>query len=266
MVSALELLAGVDNALSEKFPEAKLQIEFAFQLSKGRLLEDPIFLLCKEVLRVPFPAKLGRPHPEVIADYMDVVCRADSLEQIRTGLVAVNKLRTKGGGRAGFAGLTSAVVKELLAGPKSQWVKGCETFVGEVYPEWRDHLKRTGKRLPDQTREEFKSRQAWDAEKARWMETKLKWLEVTMSPKLVAETTKRLDAVLELTIFVSRELLLRNYNVERHDSDVYDQFMLHYLAVDRFVIVTDDENLRTRTSRSSQAGRILSFDQFLKGL
>lgn len=174
MVSGLELLAGFDNALSEKLPEAKTQIELAFQLSKGRILEDPTFLLCEEVLRVPFPAKLERPRPEVIADYMHVVCCADSLEQIRAGRVPVSKLRTKGGGQAGFAGLTSAVVKELLAGPKSEWVKGCETFVGEIYPEWRDHLKRTGKRLLNQKREELKSRDAWDAEKAKWTETKLK--------------------------------------------------------------------------------------------
>ena len=39
MVSALELLAGFDNALSEKFPEAKMQIELAFQLSKGAFLK-----------------------------------------------------------------------------------------------------------------------------------------------------------------------------------------------------------------------------------
>jgi len=73
MVAALELLAGFDNALPKRFPESKEQIRLAYELSKGRVLEDPIFLLCKEVLRVPFPAKLERPRPEVIADYMQIV-------------------------------------------------------------------------------------------------------------------------------------------------------------------------------------------------
>jgi hypothetical protein len=266
MVSALELLAGFDNALPKTFPASKEQIKFAYELSKGRILEDPTFLLCKEVLRVPFPPKLERPRPDVIADYMQVVRSADSLEQIRAGHVPVTKLRSKGGGQAGFAGLTAAVVKELLAGPKREWVEGCEALVSEIYPQWREHLQRTGKRLPDQMREEIKSRTAWDTEKAKWTETKLKWLEASTSTALVADVAKRLDAVLEFTVFVSREILLRNYNVEKHDSDVYDQFQLHYLAVDRFVIVTQDPDLLTRTTHSSQAGRIVPFERFLQGL
>ena len=85
-------------------------------------------------------------------------------------------------------------------------------------------------------------------------------------PDAVAEITRRLDAVLELTIFVTREFLTRNYNLEKNESDVYDQFQLNYLAMDRFIIVSQDKNLRTRTARSSQATRIMSFDEFLKSL
>lgn len=266
MVSALELLAGFDGASSEKFQEAKTQIEFACQLAKARLLEEPTFLLCKEVLRVPFPAKLERPRPELIADYMQVICCADSLEQIRAGRVPVSKLRSKGGGRAGFAGVDGPVLKELVAGPKRQWVEGAEMFAGEIYPQWRELFEKTGKRLPDELRREIKSRQAWGREKAKFTEAKLKWLEATTTPELVAQIAKRLDAVLEFTIFMDRELLLGNYNLEKHDSDVYDQFQLHYLAVDRFVIVTEDVRLQERTARSSQAARILSFDQFLQTL
>jgi hypothetical protein len=77
---------------------------------------------------------------------------------------------------------------------------------------------------------------------------------------------KRLDAVLEFTIFVTREFLTRDYNLEKHESDVYDQFQLHYLAMDRFVIVTEDRKIRKRTSLSSQLRRIKSFDEFLKTL
>jgi len=61
-------------------------------------------------------------------------------------------------------------------------------------------------------------------------------------------------------------MLLGNYNVEKHESDVYDQFQLHYLALDRFVIVSEDRDLQTRIAHSSQAGRILSFQRFLQSL
>lgn len=191
MISALELLAGFDNASAKAFAKSKEQIKLAYELSKGRVLEDPTFLLCKEVLRVPFPAKLERPRPDVIADYMQVVCCAASLEQVRAGRVPVRKLRSKGWGHAGSAGLGAAVVKELLAGPKRDWVQGCERFVSEIYPQWREHFQQTGKRLPDDMREGLNSRQAWDVEKTKWIETKLEWLESSTSPELVTETREQ---------------------------------------------------------------------------
>jgi len=76
----------------------------------------------------------------------------------------------------------------------------------------------------------------------------------------------RLDAVLDFTIFVAREFLLRNHLLKKHQSDVFDQFQLQYLAMDRFVIVSADPDLSTRTRQSSQADRIMSFEQFLKTL
>lgn len=266
MVSALELLVGLDGASTEKFPQAKERIDLAYDVSKGRILEEPVFLLCKEALRVPFPAKLERPRPEVIADYIQIVRCAKSLDEIRQGRVQVNKLRTKGQGRAGFAGLERPVVKELLAGPKKEWVERSEILASEIYPQSRDHFLKTGKRLPDKIRQELKSRHVWNAEKTKFTETKLRWLQVRTTPQLVADITKKLDAVLEFTIFVHRESLLGNYNLEKHDSDVYDQFQLHYLALDRFVIVTEDSDLLKRTANSGQAGRIFSFKKFLASL
>ena len=85
-------------------------------------------------------------------------------------------------------------------------------------------------------------------------------------PESLADVAKRLDAVLEFTIYVTREFLTRNYNLEKNQSDVYDQFQLHYLAMERFIIVSQDNDFSARTSRSTQAKRIMSFEQFLKRL
>jgi hypothetical protein len=265
MVTALELLAGFDGASSERFWNAKGRINLACTLSKGRILEDPTFLLCTEVLRAPFPSKLERPRPILIADYMRVVCSATSLEDVRSGRVRVRRLRSKRAGR-GFAGLAAPAVKEVVAGPKREWVERSEIFISEVYPEWREHFKKTGKRLPDEIRDKLKSARTWDAAKITFTEAKLKWLEVSTTPKLVADIARRLDAVMEFTIFVNRLMLLNNYNLEKHESDVYDQFQLHYLAPDRFIIVTSDSDFLTRTAKSGQADRILPFQEFLKTL
>jgi hypothetical protein len=91
-------------------------------------------------------------------------------------------------------------------------------------------------------------------------------LRASTEPEIVTEVTKRIDAVLEFTIYVLREFLTREYKLENHDSDVYDQFQLYHLTVDRFVIVSEDSDLTKRTVRSSQANRILPFETFLRNL
>ncbi len=104
------------------------------------------------------------------------------------------------------------------------------------------------------------------AQRSNFIETLLGWLHASTDPEVVAELSTRLDAVLEFTTFVSREFLLRNYNPDKHDSDVFDMFQLQYLAMGRFVIVSEDSGLVNRTSQSCQAERIMSFQAFLRML
>ena len=51
-----------------------------------------------------------------------------------------------------------------------------------------------------------------------------------------------------------------------NDSDVFDQFQLHHLALDGYVIVTHDKKMSERTATSPQASRIMSFEDFLRSL
>ena len=268
-VTALELLAGLSTAPTDKFFAVKEQIELAYKLSKGRRApwDEPRFLFCKEVLGMPFPEKLGYVRPEVVADHMEVVRCAKSPEEIRGGRVPVRRLKTRGCGSPGFAGFNASVIEELMGGqnsPKKEWVERLEAFASDIYPQWREHFEATGKRLPDENRSAIEPVSVWRAEKLKFHETFLEWLEVKPTPDLLAEIATRLDAVFEFTLFIDRAFLLQNYNPGKHESDVYDQFQLHYLALDRFVIVTEDFGLRDRTAGSSQATRILSFDQFLQ--
>lgn len=257
MVTALELLAGLADVQPQKFHQLKEQIDLACQLSKGRILEEPRFLLCKEVLHVPFPPTLVRPPVKTLSLYMEVIRRAESLQEILEERVRF-RLRNS---RAGFK--NTSVLKDLLAGPKREWIERSEQFATEIYPDWRQHFEKTGKRLPAEMCKGIESRLASEIERTKFIETFLEWLGADTGPQSVAEITTRLDAVLQLTDFVAREFLTRNYNLEKHESDVYDQFQLYYLAMDRFVIVSEDRDFRMRTARSTQAGRIMSFEQFL---
>jgi hypothetical protein len=198
-----------------------------------------------------------RPPTGTLSLYLDTVRRAKSLEEILEERVRF-RLRQS---RTGFK--NTSVLKDLLAGPKTQWIERSEQFATEIYSDWRRHFEETGNRLPPEMRKGIESRLSSETERTKFIETFLEWLRADTGPQSVAEMTRRLDAVLQFTDFVAREFLTRNYNLVKHESDVYDQFQLHYLAMDRFVIVSEDRDFRTRTARSTQAERVMSFEQFL---
>jgi hypothetical protein len=220
-------------------------------------------LLCKEVLRISFPRHLTPPSAAVLARYLEVVRRAKSQREILEGRVPYKGFLTRGRGRAGFQ---TSVLNDLVDGPKKEWVERVEALATGIYPPWRELFQETGKRVPPKKRKELESRSTWDVERHGFVVAMLTWLGASTEPESVVEIMTRLDAVLEFTTFVAREFLTRNYSRQKHWSDVYDQFQLHYLAIDRFVIVSEDANLSKRTSCSRQVDRIMSFEKFLQRL
>jgi hypothetical protein len=189
---------------------------------------------------------------------MDVVRRATTLDQLLSGRIPY-KGRT--------AGINStSVLADLMAGPKKSWMAEVELMADEIYPDWRDHFRRTGRRLPLEMRKNVEPISTWESQRPGFVKVLLDWLGATPGPELIAEIATKLDAVLEFTIFVAREFLLRNYSLKKHHSDVFDQFQLQYLAMDKFVIVSGDPDLTKRTANSTQADRIMTSQQFLQSL
>ncbi len=74
-VTALELLAGIDAARPRDFIHVRERIALAHRLCNGRILDDPRFLICKELLRIPFPTDQLPPFSPTILRYMDVIRR-----------------------------------------------------------------------------------------------------------------------------------------------------------------------------------------------
>jgi len=127
-VTALELLAGLDAIAPTNFLDVRERIELAHRLSGGRVLEDPRFLLCTEILRVPFPANECPPFAHVISKHMDVIRRADSFEQLlKTGVPYKGR----------WARLdTTSILTEVMAGPKREWRAAAERMADQKYPAW----------------------------------------------------------------------------------------------------------------------------------
>jgi hypothetical protein len=139
-------------------------------------------------------------------------------------------------------------------------------IVSKNYPQWREHFAKTGRRLPPNMRKAHEPWQAWEAQRGIFGKGFLEWMGTASDPQAVTEITDRLSAAIEFTMFVAREFLINNYSVEKQESDVFDQFQLLYLAMDRFIIVSADPDLSKRTLRSPQAARIMSLQQFLQTL
>jgi hypothetical protein len=259
-VTAFELLAAVDAAPPENFPNVKERIALAYNLCKGRILEDPRFLICTELLHIPAPEVTLPSFAATLRKYMDVVRRANSFDELTSSGV-----RYKGMRRRRRINTTS-ILTEVMAGPKRDWIKTVENMADERYPAWRAHLRATGKRLPADVAETLQQRSTWLALRPTYVKGLLDWLGASDEPSLVDEFSRRLDAAIEFVTFVTKEFLLRNYNLEKHRSDVFDHFQLLHLALDKFVIVSADPDLLTRTRLSPQASRIMMFGQFLQTL
>jgi len=254
-VTAFELLVGIDAAPPENFASVRERILLAYEVCKGRILEDPRFLICTELLRIPAPQVMLPSLTQTLTRYMDVVRRAKSFRELTSSGVDYK-------GRKARVNDTS-ILTEVMTGPKHEWAKAVENMADERYPGWRANLKATGKRLPAELAEGLKSRSTWLALRPTYVKSLLAWLGAADDESVVEQFLARLDAALEFVTFVTQEFLLRNYNLEKHKSDVFDHFQLLHLALDRFVIVSADPDLLARTRVSPQASRIMTFEQFL---
>ena len=258
LITALELLAGLDGIPEEKFENLRAQLGLAFELSRGRVLEDPTPMLCREVLHVPFPPRLVAPSASILRRHMDIMRRAKTVAQLFKGV-------PYHGAVAGFK--TTSVVNDIVNNLKLQWVSALENIAAAKNPAWRELFRREGRRLPPEMRRELAPLSTWEIEKHAYAEQLLRdLLEATPEPALVDVLLIRFSAVLEFSIFVVREFLIGNYSIEKHSSDVFDQFQLRYLAMDKFVIVTNDADLSKRVARSLQIDRVISLDGFLETL
>jgi hypothetical protein len=258
LATVLELLAGLDGIPSEKFPNLQAQVELAFDLSRGRVLEDPMPMLCREVLHIPFPARLVAPAGSMLQHYMEVVRRARTLAQVLKG-VPYKGLHARLG--------TTSAVNDVVNNLKKQWVNALEEIATTKNPAWRELFRKQGRRLPPEMRRENDPLSAWKTEKRAFIEILLRdLLDTKPEPALVDVMMEKFSAVVEFSMFVLHAFLTGNYSIEKNSSDVIDQFQLRYLAMDRFVIVTGDPDLSKRTARSSQADRIMTFHDFLQTL
>jgi len=102
---------------------------------------------------------------------------------------------------------------------KQQWIRHVEGIADHLYPTWREHFARTGKRLPAAVRKELNYRADFEAHSEEFAGGLLDWLGAKSEPNLMSDMSVRLDAVLRLTAFVVSQFLEGNYSLEKNDSE-----------------------------------------------
>lgn len=215
-------------------------------------------MLCRDVLHIPFPPRLVAPAGSLLSRYLDVVRRATTLAQLLKGVPYKGlyaQLRASSG------------VNDFVSNLKKQWVNALEEIATTKNPAWREHFRKQSKRLPPEMRRQLEPLSVWKVEGRAFIEHLLRdLLDTKPESALVDVMMDKFSPVVQFSTFVLREFLTGNYSIEKHSSDVFDQFQLRYLAMDRFVIVTSDPDLSKRTARSPQADRIMTFQNFLQTL
>lgn len=166
-------------------------------------------LLCRQVLRVPFPPRLVAPSAKMLHQYLDVVRRATTLTQLLKGVPYKGRF-------AGFR--TASAVNDLVGDLKRQWINSVEEIATEKYPRWRELFQEQGRRLPAEMRREFAPPSAWKSEGRHFIEHLLRnLLDASPQPALVETMVKKFDAVLQFTAFVVHAFLTGTYSLQKHD-------------------------------------------------
>ena len=87
-----------------------------------------------------------------------------------------------------------------------------ERTADEMHPGWREQFEQTQRRLPPEKRNALGP--GWQArQRSFFIKALLDWLGASPAPDVMADFCARLDAVLEFTIFVTREFLLQPVSI-----------------------------------------------------
>jgi hypothetical protein len=257
-VTAIELLAGLRMVPQDKFGKARDAIALAFDLSSGRVLKEPRQLVCEQLFGREFPEAEIRT--KVLSNFLLVASRAREKRELSERKVFIKRHSSRVNTYGGF---DPAIVGDLLKGPKEKWVETLGSVLNQVTPLWRERIARGEAYLSPVERMKLRGKAVWTDKRAEFLRAFTEWLSPGLNEQQLLCIDQKMDAVLTLAISILRDVFLRNYAFSKHDSDVYDLFQLHYLALDRYVLVTDDERLAKRLDVSTQRSKVMSFGAFL---
>jgi hypothetical protein len=227
-ITLYELLAGIDGGDEAHFHHNRERLKILYEPAGRELLPLGGDFLRSKVFGLPILSRAFQPNK--LKTWIDVILSAQTKSDLKHGRVV---LRGK---------------RDLSYG------SSLSLFANQI---------RQGK-LQDATRlERLRQGLLVPSTHETWSREVLKRMKIPIDPANVARVQSSLDAAWKYEL--SRYDLARDpaYDFSKHDSDWLDGQLLYYLADHVIHFVTSDKRIKRRARRSSQADRIMSFDEFL---
>jgi hypothetical protein len=119
----------------------------------------------------------------------------------------------------------------------------------------------TGKDAHAQALQGLRSKTTLRPTRQQWAVGVLHDLQIQITTLNVASLCSALDAAYEYDNYLYNLAQKNSYDFSKHDSDWLDSQQLYYLADPNVFLVTFDSKLKQRIAGSSQADRILNFEE-----
>jgi hypothetical protein len=261
-ITLLELLEWlVTPGDDAKFKTAQDALRLAWELGGKNVLDFPgSFARAKVFGERGAPAKFTR------ADFRKwhwVAIKARTRDELLSGRVSWPSSAT----RKKTFGLSAKIIHDNLHAGRRFYVDGISNYLSQIKPNWKELRKRGVKNLLSRAEQRgIDTVLEGEALKVGFVRGLLKTVGLSdaraQEPNLVGVAIRRLDAAFTHRKFILRQALTTAYNFEQDASSFHDLQLLFYLADPAYLLVTEDASLKHAVARSSQAARILGFQEF----
>jgi hypothetical protein len=225
-ITLYELLAGIEGGDDAHFHDNRERLRVLYEPARRELLPLAGDFVRSVVFGLPIRSKAFQPNK--LKTWIEVILSAQTKKDLKEGRV-------------------------VLRGNADQ-------SYGSSLAQFADQIRR-GKQMDADRLEKLRRKLLLPSTPDTWSREVLKRMDVPSDPANITKLQSSLGAAWRYEL--SRYELAKDpaYDFAKHDSDWLDGQLLYYLADPVIHFVTSDRRLKNRARGSSQANRILSFDE-----
>lgn len=225
-ITLYELLAGIEGGDDAHFHENRERLRILYEPARRELLPLGGDFVRSIVFGLPIRSRAFQPNK--LKTWIDVILNAQTKSDLKHGRVV------------------------LRGNPDQTYGTSLSQFAGHI---------RQGKRLDAARLERLRQRALSPSTQETWSREVLKRIDVPSDPENLAKLKSAMDAAWRYELSRYELAKTQAYDFAKHDSDWLDGQLLYYLADPLIHLITSDKRIKLRARGSSQANRILNFEE-----